>query len=232
MKICGLQKTTLLDYPGYVAATIFLGGCNFCCPFCQNSQLLEEDAPWVYSQNEILSFLSKRKGILEGVCVTGGEPTLSPRLPDFLSKIKDLGFLIKLDTNGSRPDALRFLVRQKLVDYVAMDIKAGRDNYKKAAGISSLSLSQTEESVKFLMEGTVSYEFRTTAVKGIHTEKDFMDIRLWIKGCPHYYIQNYVESENVLQPVFQSFSRPELENFASLMSSYVETVILRGVENY
>ena len=159
MKVCGLQKTTLLDFPGHVAATVFLGGCNFRCPFCHNSGLIGSEAKSEYSKEELLNFLSRRKGILEGVCITGGEPTLSEDLESFIRNIRELGYLIKLDTNGYRPDVLKRLAANGLLDYVAMDIKAGRDNYSAAAGVKDIKISEIEESAEFLLEGSVPYEF-------------------------------------------------------------------------
>lgn len=229
MKLCGLQKTTLLDYPGHVAATIFLGGCNFLCPFCHNSSLIGGDVTPSFSEDEIMDFLKKRKGILEGVCITGGEPTLNGDLEPFIETIKDLGYLVKLDTNGHQPQVLKTLVSHGLLDYVAMDIKAGKENYKKASGIASIGMEQIEKSAAFLMEGQVPWEFRTTTVKGIHTKEDFLAIGQWLKGSSHYYLQNYVESEDVLCPGYESFSRRELEDFIDILTPYLPNASLRGV---
>ncbi|GLC80863.1 anaerobic ribonucleoside-triphosphate reductase activating protein [Lacrimispora brassicae] len=231
MKICGLQKTTLLDFPGHVAATIFLGGCNFRCPFCHNSGLIGSEAESEFSEEEILSFLSKRKGILEGVCITGGEPTLSEDLESFIQKIRGLGYLIKLDTNGYRPEVLKRLALNGLLDYVAMDIKAGRNNYSKAAGVWNIKIENIEESAAFLLEGSVPFEFRTTAVKGIHSLLDFTDIGEWLAGCPSYYLQNYVDSDQVLCPGFQSFSREELNQFLNVLKPFIPNAMLRGIDD-
>ncbi|SET72493.1 pyruvate formate lyase activating enzyme [Lacrimispora sphenoides] len=231
MKLCGLQKTTLLDFPGHVAATIFLGGCNFRCPFCHNSGLIGNEAESLFSEEEILDFLKKRKGILEGVCITGGEPTLSEDLEPFIRKIRDLGYLIKLDTNGYRPEVLKKLASNGLLDYVAMDIKAGRENYPKAAGIRGLRMKDIEESAAFLLQGTIPFEFRTTAVKGIHSLRDFIDIGEWLTGCPNYYLQNYVDSDQVLCPGFQPFSREELNQFLNILKPLIPNAMLRGVED-
>ncbi|WP_349945251.1 anaerobic ribonucleoside-triphosphate reductase activating protein [Lacrimispora sp. BS-2] len=230
MKLCGLQKTTLLDFPGHVAATIFLGGCNFRCPFCHNSELIGSEAKSIFSEEEILGFLNKRKGILEGVCITGGEPTLAEDLEPFIRKIRDLGYLIKLDTNGYRPEVLKSLVLKGLLDYVAMDIKAGRENYHKAAGVKGLKIKDIEESAAFLLDGTLPFEFRTTAVKGIHSLRDFADIGKWLAGCPHYYLQNYVDSDQVLCPGYQSFSKEELDKFLNILKPLIPNAMLRGVE--
>ena len=153
MKICGLQKTTLLDFPGHVAATIFTGGCNFRCPFCHNSDLLGNDAPAAFTDEEVLDFLKKRRGILEGAAITGGEPTLQPDLEDFIQKVRALEYQIKLDTNGYRPEVLKRLCEKGLVDYVAMDIKACEERYPAVAGVSSLQMENIRESIEFLKSG-------------------------------------------------------------------------------
>ncbi len=229
MKICGLQKTTLLDFPGHVAATVFLDRCNFRCPFCHNSGLLDGEAEALFSQEEVLDFFKKRKGILEGVCITGGEPTLAADLEPFIREIRRLGYLVKLDTNGYRPEVLKNLVLSGLLDYVAMDIKAGRDNYSKAAGKEGLKIENIEESVSFLMSGRVPYEFRTTAVKGIHDLGDFSDIGRWLAGSSPYYLQNFEDSGQVLCPGFRSFSREELEEFLYVLRPFLPDAVLRGM---
>jgi pyruvate formate lyase activating enzyme len=229
MKLCGLQKTTLLDYPGHIAATIFLGGCNFQCPYCHNSELIGNDAESVYEKTGLLHFLEKRKGILEGVCITGGEPTLQSGLEDFIKEIKELGYLIKLDTNGYKPDVLKNLVSKNLLDYVAMDIKAGRDNYACSTGIPHINLKNIEESAAFLQSQSVPYEFRTTVVKGIHSQEDFYDIGQWLSGPSTYYLQNYVDSDQVLSHGLQSFTKEELENFLSIVKPFIPNVYLRGI---
>lgn len=228
MKLCGLQKTTLLDYPGHVAATIFLGGCNFRCPFCHNSGLIGSDAESLFSEEEILDFLIKRKGILEGVCITGGEPTLAVGLESFIRKIRELGYLIKLDTNGYRPDVLKKLITDGLLDYIAMDIKSGREHYKKAAGTRDIKIRNVEESAAFLMENRIPYEFRTTVVKGIHTVGDFVDIGNWLEGDTKYFLQNYVDSDQVLCPGYTSFSDSELNGFLKILKPFLPGTTLRG----
>ena len=231
MKICGLNKTTLLDYPGKVAATIFLGGCNFRCPFCQNSSLvLHADREPELSQDEIFSFLEKRRGILEGVCITGGEPSLNDNLEEFIRKIRSLGYAVKLDTNGSRPYILKDLVRKNLLDKIAMDIKACPENYGYVSGLLYPDLDSIRESVDFLMEGHVDYEFRTTVVRELHTEKDFRKIGQWIKGAKAYYLQAYKDSKEVLQPGFSSYSLKELENFRNILLETIHLVEIRGID--
>ena len=231
MKICGLQKTTLLDFPGHVAAVLFTGGCNFRCPFCHNSSLLGSYCPDEISQDQVLDFLNKRKHILDGLCISGGEPALQSDLEDFILQARSLGYLIKLDTNGSCPDILKSLCEKDLLDYVAMDIKAGPENYPKAAGRADLYLEPVNESISFLLKGTVPFEFRTTAVKGIHTSKDFEQIGPWIQGAEAYYIQNYKDSQEVLQPdTYAPFTPRELQEFADLVRPYVGKAELRGVD--
>ncbi len=206
MQIYGLNKTTLLDYPEHVAATVFTGGCNFRCPFCHNASLvLKPDAGLKISEEEVLGFLQKRKGILQGVCITGGEPTLQPDLYDFIRKVKELGYLVKLDTNGYRPEALQELLERRMLDYVAMDIKASKENYAKAAGVCNIALTGIEESVEILKNSGVPYEFRTTVVKGIHNIEEFDAIGQWLAGSRAYYLQAYREDENV--DILQHFNK-------------------------
>lgn len=231
MKICGLQKTTLLDYPGKVAATVFLGGCNLRCPFCHNKDLLGGDAPELMSGEELLAFLKRRQGILDGVCVTGGEPTLWPEeAADLMRRIKALGYLVKLDTNGCRPQVLKDLCAQGLVDYVAMDIKAGRWHYAQVCGVDGFRLASVEESAAWLMEGHVSYEFRTTTVRELHTADDFADIAAWIGGCERYFIQGFVDSGNVLKSGFSSYRRAELDVFLDIVKKTIPNAEIRGVD--
>ena len=230
MKICGLQKTTLLDFPGHVAATVFTGGCNFRCPFCHNSDLLEHDAEAAFTDEEVLKFLTKRRGILEGVAITGGEPTLQPDLRDFILRVRELGYKIKLDTNGSRPDVLRTLCEEGLIDYVAMDIKTCKERYPVVAGIPSLRMEGIIESVDFLKRGSVPYEFRTTVVRELHSAEDFVRIGEWIAGCPRYYLQNFVDSDNILVSGFSACSKEELMEYQNLVSPYVAHAELRGVD--
>ena len=230
MKICGLQKTTLLDFPGHVAATIFTGGCNFRCPFCHNSDLLGNDTPPAFTTEEVLSFLKKRKGILEGVAITGGEPTLQPDLKQFIRSIRELGYLIKLDTNGYRPDVLKEICAEGLADYVAMDIKTCKKRYSAVAGIPSVHIDKIEESVEYLKSGNVPYEFRTTVVKELHTADDFKEIGLWLSGASRYFLQNYTDSGNVLNPIYTSCTYKELAAYADLVRPFLDHVEIRGVD--
>ena len=230
MKICGLNKTTLLDYPGCVSATIFVGGCNFRCPFCHNGDLVlcSDELP-KYREEEIFSFLEKRRNVLEGVCVTGGEPTLYNELPEFIKKIKALGYKVKLDTNGSNPKMLKELVREKLVDYVAMDIKAPAYNYDKVCGVL-VNIEKIKESVDFLKEKIVLYEFRTTVVDKLHCKEDIIEIGKWLVGAENYYLQNYQETDKNLSHGFSSMDEAKLMELKEELKNYVENVKVRGVE--
>lgn len=231
MKICGLNKTTLLDYPGKVAATIFIAGCNFRCPFCHNGPLvLRPDREPEIPQKDVLDFLKKRRGILEGVCVSGGEPTLYPELHGFLAKIRELGYAIKLDTNGSRPGMLRSLAADHLVDKIAMDIKACPERYGILCGLSWPDLDSIMESADFLIKGDLDYEFRTTVVRELHTEKDFRGIGRWLKGASACYLQAYKDSPGVLQPGFSSFSYEELAYFRDILRETIDVVEIRGID--
>lgn len=231
MAIHGLNKTTLLDYPGKVAATIFLGNCNFRCPFCHNSGLvLSADDQPVIPTEQALSFLKKRKGILDGVCITGGEPTIDKELISLIYEIHDMGYPVKLDTNGSHPWILKKLVQNHLIDMVAMDIKTAQESYDKVSGIPGLNLKPILESVDFLMTGAIPYEFRTTVVRELHGENDFRSIGQWIAGCDAYYLQSYKDSPEVIRPGFTSYSLQELENFRRILSETIPLVEIRGVD--
>ena len=231
MEIYGFQKTTLLDYPGHVACTIFFGGCNFRCPYCHNKDLVlsPKSLPAV-SEETVFSHLKKRQGILDGVCITGGEPTLQPELDGFIAKIKELGYDVKLDTNGSHPKVLRSLCERHLLDYVAMDIKHSPERYPDVCNSPSLSLDAVNESVSWLLEGRIPYEFRTTVVRELHSREDFEKIGAWIAGADAYYLQAYRESEQVIRPGFTSYTRKELEGFQSLLKKYISHVEIRGVD--
>ncbi len=195
----GFQKLTLLDFPGVVACTLFTKGCNFLCPFCHNAPLVTRPKEAEsFSQEEILAFLKKRQGVLEGVCVTGGEPLLHTDLPAFLRQVKDLGYKIKLDTNGSFPKRLKDLAAQGLLDYVAMDIKNALEKYPLTAGTSSVNIQDIEESIEFLLLGTLPYEFRTTVVKELHSVSDIAAIGQRIRGAEKYFLQNFSDRGSLI----------------------------------
>ena len=229
--IVGLQKLTLLDYPGRVACTLFTRGCNFRCPFCHNASLVvraEEQRP--YTNEEILSFLKKRQGILDGVCITGGEPTLMRELPEFIGEIKSLGYSVKLDTNGTRPRVLERLVNEDLVDYVAMDIKNSPEKYAYTVGLpENYDLTPIMESKNILMEGKVDFEFRTTVAKPFHSEEDFLKIGEWLKGDEKYFLQQFKDSGDIIGQEISSFNESEMGKFLSLLLPFVPNAQLRGV---
>jgi pyruvate formate lyase activating enzyme len=229
MDIQGLQKMTLLDYPGKVACTIFLGGCDLRCPFCHNAPLLSGRLRAQMTQDELLAFLAKRKGLLDGVCLTGGEPLLRPDLEQLLREIKDLGYAMKLDTNGTHPERLRALAKQGLVDYVAMDVKNSPQRYARTVGVPDLDLTAIEQSVAFLLEGTLDYELRTTVVKEFHDEASFRAIGLWLAGAKRYFLQSFVDRDTVLLPGLHPCARDELETFADILRPDIPAVALRGV---
>jgi len=218
MKIGGLQKLTLIDFPGHLAATVFLMGCNFRCPFCYSSELVLperiKNQPTI-SQKEFFSFLKQRKGLLEGVVICGGEPTINKNLPVFVKKIKKLGYLIKLDTNGSNPKILKHLIGRKLIDYVAMDIKAPKEKYTQVIGTSGARkanvLKKVEKSINILKESGIEYEFRTTVVPGLLGKKDILKIAHWIKPAKKYYLQNF-KGEKTIDLGFENL-RPYSEEY-------------------
>jgi len=231
MLISGLQKLTLLDYPGKVACTVFTGGCNFRCPFCHNSALvLPEQLSQGASADEVLRFLKKRVGVLDGVAVTGGEPLLHPDMADFLKEVKALGFLVKLDTNGSFPDRLMALVEAGLVDRVAMDIKNAPALYAKTAGLERFDLGGVTRSKDFLLSGAVDYEFRTTVVRGLHTKESLLAAAEWIRGAKEYYLQQYKDSGAILDADgLGSFDADEMHALADAVREIVPAVQVRGV---
>lgn len=199
MKINGFQKLTLLDFPEKMACIIFTAGCNFRCPFCHNASLVTHiDNSLDYTEQEIFDYLEKRRGLLDGVCISGGEPLLQPDIEDFIKKIKAMGYAVKLDTNGSFPEKLIGLVESGLIDYVAMDIKNCKEKYPLTAGCDTLNIVDIEKSVDFLLKDTVDYEFRTTVEDGLHTPEDIGKIAQWIKGAKRYFLQNFVDSGDII----------------------------------
>ena len=226
MKIAGLQKTTLLDYPGKVACTVFLSGCNFRCPFCQNAEILDGSVSDM-TEEEFFAFLGKRRGLLDGVCVSGGEPLVHADAADFIYKIKSLGFAVKLDTNGAFPETLQALCRQKLVDCVAMDIKNSPERYEKTAG-AKVDTDKIRESAAFLMQGGADYEFRTTVVKELHRPEDMLRIGSWLKGAKRYFLQNFRDGETVLRRGLTPLAEEELQAYKRLLLPYIPSVRIRG----
>ena len=232
MLISGLQKLTLLDYPGRVACTVFTGGCNFRCPFCHNALLvLPEELSRDNQEEAVLAFLKKRVGVLDGVAVTGGEPLLHPDLPAFLEKIRALGYAIKLDTNGSFPDRLEAVVKAGLVDRVAMDAKNSPALYAETAGIDKLDFSAIERSRDLLLSGAVEYEFRTTVVRGLHTKESLLETARWIAGAKEYYLQQFRDSGNLLRPDgLGAFDAAEMRALLEAVQTVLPAARLRGVD--
>lgn len=230
MHIQGLQKLTLLDYPSKTAATIFTCGCNFRCPFCHNSDLLfAPDSADDLPVSDIMDFLKKRKKVLDGVCVSGGEPLMQPDIADFLSSVKELGYLVKLDTNGSYPEKLKALCAQGLVDYVAMDIKNSPEKYAQTVGLGSIDIGKIEESARFIMESVPEYEFRTTCVQGMHNAEDIRAIAKWLAGAKRYFLQGFVDSGRVLSSGLSAIDKAGMEELLSAAREYILSAELRGI---
>jgi pyruvate formate lyase activating enzyme len=229
MHIGGMQKLTLLDYPGKVACTIFLSGCNLRCPYCHNPGLVlpeQSNGPGI-SETELFSFLEQRKGKLDGVCVTGGEPTLQPGLPEFLKKLRDLGYVTKLDTNGTNPGMLRELLHDDLLDYVAMDIKNSPSRYAETCGGLNV-LSKVQESTALLLDSPVEYEFRTTVCKPLHTEKEMKEIGRWLKGAKQYFLQPFVDSGALVGTGVSPLSEEEIKALRDSVLPYIPNTQIRG----
>ena len=229
MRIDGLQTLTLLDYPGKVACTVFTSGCNMRCPFCHNASLVCGEVPPFMEKEEFFAFLKKRTGVLDGVCVTGGEPLLQEGLIPFLLEVKEKGFTTKLDTNGLLHDRLRAVVEAGAVDYVAMDIKNCKARYVETAGVPGLDLAPIEKSVQFLMEGSVDYEFRTTVVKELHNKADFGEIGQWLKGAKRYFLQSFKDSGDILSPGLSPMEKADLLEIRDRLRADIPVVELRGV---
>ncbi|MBQ3492417.1 MAG: anaerobic ribonucleoside-triphosphate reductase activating protein [Oscillospiraceae bacterium] len=236
MDIAGLQKMTLLDFPGRVACTVFTQGCNFRCPFCHNSDLLPAGGEPFMNDEQLLEFLKKRVGLLDGVCITGGEPTMQPELPDLLRKIKDLGYGVKLDTNGTNTKMLQQMVEEGLLDYVAMDIKNSAAAYPETAGMDERLLPKVEEGIAYLLSGKVDYEFRTTVVAELHTEDTIEDMGHWVQGigngkkAKRWFLQAFADRDSVLFAELHAPDKEEMARFALKLKPFAEFVDLRGVE--
>ena len=231
MRICGLNKTTLLDYPGRVAATIFTGGCNLRCLFCQNSSLVEGLIPEI-READVISFLEKRSKVLTGVCISGGEPTLQPDLADFIMEIRALGYAVKLDTNGTKPEALRKLADRGLLDYIALDIKTGRKKYRELCNVD-VDMQKIDESVKMLIDGSFpDYEFRTTVVAEYFDRDDARDVGEWLAGGRRIFLQNFVDTNTsfVGRGVLHGQTREEVEAYAEILRKTIPEVSLRGID--
>ncbi len=233
MLIGGFQKLTLLDYPGKMAATVFTTGCNLKCPFCHNRDLvfIPENFEY-YTPDDVLSYLTRRKGVLDGVAITGGEPLLQKGLKDFIRQIKALGLSVKLDTNGYLPERLKDIVESGLIDYVAMDVKNCEEKYGQTVGVSSanLRMHSIKESIRYLMEGNIDYEFRTTVVREFHSEDDLLKLAEMIKGCKRYYLQQFKDSGNLIEEGLSGYSDQEMRELKEKVSQVLPQVELRGVD--
>lgn len=228
MRVHGLQKLTLVDFPGLTAAILFTGGCNFRCPFCQNGSLvLNPEGEPVIEEEEIFDYLKKRKKLLEGVVITGGEPTIEEDLIPFIIKVKNLGYKVKLDTNGFRPKILKEAVEKARVDYVAMDIKNSLDAYGETCGIPNINTEPIQESIEYLKSGIVDYEFRTTVVKELHKKENFEKIASLLSGALRYFLQSYIDSEDVINRNFTSPDIEELNSYIDILKNDIKNVQVR-----
>lgn len=232
MRICGLQKLAMVDYPGKLAATVFTGGCNLRCPFCHNALLVTqlEQNPESHTAEEILSFLRSRKGLLDGIVLSGGEPLLQQGAADFLQQVKEIGFSVKLDTNGCYPEILKDILDRNLVDYVAMDIKNCREKYPLTVGIPSFDPAPVNESLQLLRASGVDYELRTTVVQEFHTAEDIRKIGEWCIGAPHYFLQNFVDSGNLIASGLHAVQPVVLQSFAEIARPFFGEVGVRGID--
>ena len=231
MRISGLQKLAMVDFPGKLAATVFTGGCNLRCPFCHNAPLVNRVAETPeLSEEEVLAFLKSRKGLLDGVVLSGGEPLLQHDAADFLKKVRELGFAVKLDTNGCFPQVLADILQQELVDYVAMDIKNCREKYAQTVGIPGFDITPVEESVRLLQNSGINFEFRTTVVKIFHTAADIQAIGEWCQGAPHYFLQQFVDSGDLVGVGCEALDPLEVKAFADLMRPFFYEVGVRGID--
>lgn len=229
MVICGIQKLTLLDYPGKVACTIFTGGCNFRCPFCHNADLVTGKPEVTVTGEEIFRFLRKRQGLLDGVCISGGEPLLQPDLEDFIRGVRSLGYSVKLDTNGSMPDKLESLAEKGLLDYVAMDLKNAPEHYGRTIGAETYDVGNIDRSIRFLMGGEIPYEFRTTVVREFHQKADFEGMGRWIEGADQYFLQQFMDSGHVIAPGLHAYDEKILFQALEIVKKYVKTAQIRGL---
>ena len=237
MVICGLQKLTLLDFPGKMACIIFTKGCDFRCPFCHNASLVVNSQSnddrqldiQPITEEEIFSFLRKRSGILDGVVVTGGEPTLQKDLIPFIAKIKELGYKVKLDTNGNRPHVVEALLEQGLVDYIAMDIKNCKEKYARTIGVNKFDISNIIRSVEIIKNSGIDYEFRTTVVDNFHNEDDFVSIGKWLSGAKAYYIQNFVDSGDLIAPGCKGAPTDKMAKYREIAAKYIPNTSIRGL---
>ena len=228
MKVFGFEKLSMVDFPGHLCCTVFTGGCNFKCPFCQNSDLVKMQNLREINQDEIFSYLSKRKGVIDSLCISGGEPTIYPDLEQFIVKIKSLGFLVKLDTNGTNYEMLKRLIENNLVDYVAMDIKNSLSAYGETAGTNFVDLENIKKSVELLKRNLVDYEFRTTLVKQFHSTSTITEMANWLDGAKRIFLQHFVDNGTCLQKGLNEVEKQDAEKFLDILKNHVNHVELRG----
>ncbi len=230
MEFAGMQSLTLLDFPGKVACILFVHGCNLRCPFCHNASLVRPGAENAFSETDVLSFLKKRQGLLDGVVISGGEPLMYPDLLPFLHKVRELGYAIKVDTNGTNPDLLKKLVTEGLADYVAMDIKNSPAFYSATCGLSKPPIGVIDQSREYLMSDPVDYEFRTTVVKGLHTKESIAELSCWIAGAKRYFLQSFKDSGDLLSPEnLSAFSEEEMHKLLEISKIHIPNAKLRGI---
>ncbi len=230
MKLHGLQKMTLLDFPGCVACTVFLGGCDFRCPFCHNFELIDGTAQPVMTDGDLIAFLEKKRGLIDGVAITGGEPCLHPDLPQLIERIHNAGFRVKLDTNGYHPEMLKRILEQGIVEYVAMDIKNSPEKYALTCGVDEIDMALIAESRDLLMNGNIDYEFRTTVIRELHEKEDFEKIGEFIKGAKRYFLQRFTDRDSVPYGNLTAPTFDEMYEFAEIARKFVPDTKLRGVE--
>ena len=230
MKLHGIQKMTLLDFPGVVSCTIFLGGCDFRCPFCHNFELIDGTAQPVMDDDELIAFLKSRKALLDGVAITGGEPCLHPDLPELMRRIRAEGYKVKLDTNGYHPERLKSILEEGLADYVAMDIKNSEEKYALTCGVDTIDMDKIRQSISLLMNGSTDYEFRTTVIHEFHEDEDFRKMGEWIKGAKRYFLQRFTDRDSVPYGNLSAPSFDDMHRYAAIASEYVADTQLRGVE--
>lgn len=230
MKIIGFEKLSLVDYDGYASATLFCGGCNFRCPFCHNGELvLNSNLYDEYKEKEIFTYLKKRVGLLDGVVISGGEPTLYADLPIFISKLKELGYKVKLDTNGTNPEMLKYLIENKLLDYIAMDIKSSKRGYPRAIGRDYFP-EEVQKSLDILKDNQIDYELRTTLVEELISREDIIAMRSWLKGCKKLFLQRFIERDGCIRKGLQEVEYQKALEYRGLFEEYSIPCFLRNYD--
>lgn len=228
MNFSGIDKFSLVDFDEKISCTLFLHDCNFRCPFCHNSALVTKSAMIAIPEEEILAYLESRIGVIDAVCITGGEPTLHKELPDFIRKVKKMGYLVKLDSNGTNPEMIKQLVNENLLDYIAMDIKNSKEKYGLTAGLAKFDITNLLKTVDFLMENHVDYEFRTTLIEEFHNEEDIRNIGEWLKGAKRFRLQRFIDNENCIQRGLHEVAKENALKFKDVLSNYISDVELRS----